>query len=173
MRTHWGIGMRDLISSDTNVWIDFGAIDAVELPFRLPFTYIMWTDALNDEVRSPKGLRGKLLSAGLLPVQVTVEEFFLADSYGDRYAGLSVYDTVALAIAKSREIVLMTGDGRPRRAASKEGVEVMGTIGVLDRLLSSGLLTHDEYRACISLLLNANGGIVRLPQDELQRRLLS
>ena len=32
--------MAGFISSDTNVWIDFEAIDAIELPFRLPCTYL-------------------------------------------------------------------------------------------------------------------------------------
>ena len=82
-------------------------------------------------------------------------------------------DTVALAIAQARGIVLMTGDGRLRRAAREEGVEVLGTIGVLDRLLAEGLVDQDEYRACISSLMIANGGVVRLPEDELRKRLSS
>ncbi len=34
------------ISSDTNVWIDFSVIGRIELPFRLPYTYMMNSDAL-------------------------------------------------------------------------------------------------------------------------------
>ena len=163
--------MAEFISSDTNVWIDFHEIGAVSLPFRLSCTYLMWAEAVDDEVRSPGGLRGELLAAGLVPVDITAEEFCLADDYGDRYVGLSAYDAVALAIAKSRGIVLMTGDRRLRRAAAEEGVDVTGTIGVLDRLLAEGLADEGEYRACIAALLEANGGVVRLPEDELRERL--
>ena len=78
---------------------------------------------------------------------------------------------MALAIAKSRGIVLMTGDRRLRRAAAEEGVDVTGTIGVLDRLFAEGLADGGEYRACIAALLEANGGVVRLPDAELRARL--
>lgn len=47
----------DYISSDTNVWIDFSVIDRVSLPFRLPYTYIMNVDAIEDELLSPAGLK--------------------------------------------------------------------------------------------------------------------
>lgn len=163
--------MTEFISSDTNVWIDFHEIGAVSLPFRLPCTYLMWDVAVDDEVRSPGGLRGNLLAAGLVPVKISIEEFYLADEYGDRFVGLSAYDAVALAIAKSRGIVLMTGDGRLRRAAAEEGVKVIGTIGVLDRLLAEELVGEGEYRTSIAALLEVNGGVVRLPESELRRRL--
>ena len=163
--------MLEFVSSDTNVWIDFHAIGALDLPFRLPCTYVMWSEAIGDEVRSPGGLREKLLAAGLVAVEMTDDEFWLADGYGDSHAGLSVYDAAALAIAKSRGIALMTGDRRLRRAAQAEGVEVTGTIGVLDRLLAEDLADEEEYRTCIAALLDVNGGIVRPPEDELRKRL--
>jgi len=43
-------------------------------------------------------------------VDLTIEEFELAEEFGPRYPRLSIYDRIALAIAKSREIVLLTGD---------------------------------------------------------------
>ena len=42
--------MAEYISSDTNVWIDFHEIGMVGLPFRLPCTYLMWAEAVDDEV---------------------------------------------------------------------------------------------------------------------------
>lgn len=164
--------MTEYVSSDTNIWIDFAAIDAVEMPFRLALTYIMWEDAVNDEVRSPEGLKAELIAAGLQRVKISTEEFYLADGYGGLYPALSVYDAVALAIAKTRGIVLLTGDMRLRKAAAKEGVAVMGTIGVLDKLLADGLASQDEYSEAIRKLLNANGDVVRLPSAELRARLI-
>jgi hypothetical protein len=116
-------------------------------------------------------LKSALLAAGLQPVKITTEEFYLADAYGDRYCGLSVYDRVALAIAKCRRIVLLTGDGRLRRAAAAEGVEVWGSIGILDRLFEQECVTIDEYAACLRSLLEENGALVRLPERELRLRL--
>lgn len=163
--------MTEYVSSDTNVWIDFHAIGAVELPFRLPCTFVMWAEALEEEVISPATLRSRLVAAGLHPVKITIEEFLLADSYGSSFVALSVFDRVALAIAKSRGIPLMTGDRHLRNAASKENVEFVGTIGVLDRLLAEGKATAGEYRTCIERLIEKNGGIIRLPANELEARL--
>mgnify|MGYP003318986546 CR=1 FL=1 len=55
----------EYISSDTNVWIDYMAIDKLELPFRLPLIYLMNIDAIEDELLSPEGMREKLLRLGL------------------------------------------------------------------------------------------------------------
>lgn len=122
----------EYISSDTNVWIDFMVIDKISLPFLLPYTYIMSEDAVNDELLSPAGFKDDLLRNGLVPVEYTEEEFFLADSYGTMYPRLSIYDRLALAIAKSRAITLLTGDKALRQAAKEEGVTLIGTIGILE-----------------------------------------
>lgn len=43
----------EYISSDTNIWIDFETIDRLELPFKLPYIYLMNQDAIKDEIRKP------------------------------------------------------------------------------------------------------------------------
>ena len=120
----------DFISSDTNVWIDFASIEKLELPFRLPYKYIMSKDAVNEELLSPVGLGAQLVSYGLIPVEITIDEFFLADEYGRTYKKLSVHDRMALAIGKQRSIILLTGDGALRKAAKEEGITVTGTLGI-------------------------------------------
>lgn len=39
----------ECISSDTNVWLDFVTINRLEIPFKLPYTYIM-----NEETQNIK-----------------------------------------------------------------------------------------------------------------------
>lgn len=39
----------EYISSDTNVWIDFSVISRLDLPFLLPYTYIMYTESIENE----------------------------------------------------------------------------------------------------------------------------
>lgn len=159
------------ISSDTNVWIDFVTIDSIELPFRLPYTYIMSEEAIEDELLSPPGLGDQLISFGLLPVEITIDEFLIADEYGNRYKKLSVYDRIALAIAKCRKITLLTGDGALRKAAKKETVDVIGTLGIMDRLWNLNRITAAEYEKCLRRLLANNGGAIRLPEAEILSRL--
>lgn len=161
----------EYISSDTNIWIDFMVIDRLELPFRLPHIYLMNQDAAEDELLAPPGLGQKLVELGLHKVELTEEEFYLAEEYISRYKKISLYDAVALAIAKVRKIKLLTGDGGLRRAAAKEEVEVIGTIGILDRLYREHLVDASEYLFCLQELLRYNGKKVRLPEAELRKRI--
>ena len=59
------------ISSDTNVWIDFVTIQKTEIPFRLPYTYIMSKDAVEDELlQKASALISRDISAHFGPSQV-------------------------------------------------------------------------------------------------------
>ena len=109
----------EYISSDTNIWIDFSTINKIALPFRLPYTYIMNSDAIEDELLNPANLKQSLLSLGLKKVELDSTEYLLAAGYALKYKQLSIYDRIALAIAKNRKITLLTGDGRLRTAAKK------------------------------------------------------
>lgn len=159
------------ISSDTNVWIDFAAIDRIELPFRLPYTYIMNQDAIDEELLSPPDFKEQLISAGLVATELTDDEFFLAEEYGSCYRKLSVHDRIALAIAKKRNIILLTGDLALRKAAKSEGVSIIGTIGILDQLHDQKLISTEEYVDSLKALQAKNGTVVRQPASKLELRI--
>lgn len=159
------------ISSDTNVWIDFATIGKLTLPFRLPYTYLMDDEAISNELLEPAGLGNRLIELGLQPTELTEEEYFLADELNNKYSRPSLYDCVALAIAKCRGLPLLSGDGPLRKAALQEGVRVIGTIGLLDELRNQRLVDDSEYVFCLEELLRYNGGKVRLPGNELQKRI--
>lgn len=161
----------EYISSDTNVWVDFVTIGRAQLPFMLPYTYLMNRDAIEDELLSPPNLGRTLTEYGLIGVDITIEEFELAIYFGEKYKRLSKYDRIALAIAKVRSIVLLTGDAPLRKAAQNENVDFIGTIGLLDQLYDGNYICKNEYCYCLTELLKHNGGKVRLPQIELQLRL--
>ena len=159
------------ISSDTSVWIDFSTIKRMQLPFKLPYTYIMSKDAVEEELLSPPGLGLELKGYGLIPVEITIEEFYLAQEYANSYKRLSKHDCTALAIAKERKITLLTGDKALRSAAIKEDVDLIGTLGILDQLYSNGIINDKELKECLEALKKNNGGAVRLPESEIDSRL--
>ena len=161
----------EYVSSDTNVWIDFCTIERLNLPFLLPYTYIMHWEAIEKELLYPADLGTKLCDAGLVGVEITIDEFYLAESWGQTYPRLSVQDRIALAIAKKRGIVLLSGDAALKKAAVKEGVTTIGTIGILDKLFNENYISLSEYTFCLKKLMKCNGGIVRLPTAELEKRL--
>ena len=91
----------EYISSDTNVWIDFITINQISLPFRLPYTYLMNQDTIDEELISPPDFKPRLLAAGLVATELTTDEFFLAEEYGSRYHKLSIHDRIALSYFNS------------------------------------------------------------------------
>ena len=161
----------EYVSSDTSVWVDFMAIRCLDYPFRLPYRYIMSEDAIIDELLTPQGFQEQLLALGLEPVNISLKEFELAQQYRKRYIKLSAYDSIALAIAKQRSIVLMTGDKQLRAAANSEGVVLIGTLGILDELAAKHCISRAEYTESLKALEKLNGGIVRLPKAEIRTRL--
>lgn len=107
----------------------------------------------------------------MLGVEITTEELFYADELSGKYRRLSVYDRIALAIAKKRKIILLTGDNALRKAAASEKVKVIGTIGLLDRLLIENCIDKKEYRDCLMRLKSLIGNGIRLPEEEIDDRL--
>ena len=161
----------EYISSDTNVWIDFYKISKTHLPFKMTCKYIMFHEAIEKELLYPEDLKARLIECGLLGVEITTEELFYADELSEKYRRLSVYDRIALAIAKKRKITLLTGDNALRKAAASEKVKAVGTIGLLDRLLNEACIDKEEYKDCLLRLKKLIGNGIRLPADEIEDRI--
>lgn len=161
------------LSSNTNVWIDFYIIGGLELPFRLDHIFYMSSDAIGDEVLSPADLSVKLVGLGLVGLEVSEDEYYLAYSFVVKYPKLSRYDGIALAISKLRGFILLSGDRALRSAAECEGVEVRGTLWVYDELVRFDKITLEERLFYLTLLQDNNGGCrgVRLPSSEIRKRL--
>lgn len=159
------------ISSDTNIWIDFYEIGHLDHPFRLTHEYYISKEAYNDELLKSDELRQELINKGLKLAEVNEDEFSQARAYSEMYRRLSIYDTIALSIAKSRKWILLTGDKRLREAAEKESVECHGIIWIYDELKDDGMMTNKEYHSAIADLTEAvENGLCRLPKDELEKR---
>lgn len=159
------------ISSDTSVWIDFKTLNAIWLPFKLNNHYVMCNDAIQDELLSPPELKNELLELGLIPVELNDSDLLLVYEYRAKYTRLSAYDTFAMAIAKNRDYVLLTGDGNLRKAATEEGIMVKGTLWIFDELFKEGRLTEDEYLQYLEEIEKYNGRQIRLPSTEVQKRI--
>ena len=162
-----------LISSDTSVWIDFQEIEALDAPFLLNdvYSFLMSGDVMDAELLYPSDLKDTLQCFGLIRTELSEEEYILALEYRKKYKQLSSYDAFALAIAKNRGIILLTGDKVLRNAAEKEGVIFHGTLWVIDRLWELSRIDSARYREML-LALKANcGKTIRLPLNEIEKRL--
>ncbi len=159
------------ISSDSNIWFDFNSPDRLEHPFRLGYEFYISQAAFDDELVEPVSLRTALLDRGLRLAEVQDDELQTAMSYVLTYSQLSIYDAFALAIAKHRHWILLTGDGPLTKAAKKEKVECHGTIWVYDQLVAAGKITPDENKKAMDGLIQlVLEGKRRLPLEELRKR---
>lgn len=159
------------ISSDTNVWIDFYQINRLNLPFKLPFIFVMYKETAKEELLYPYNLKDNLLKEGLRITEIDDEEIELAENYVEKYKRISYHDAIALAIAKHRQISLLTGDNSLRKAAMQESVIVFGTLKILDMLFEEEKISNEDYSQCLKNLKNKNGKGVRLPLKEIEKRL--
>jgi hypothetical protein len=62
----------------------------------------------------------------------------------------------------------MAGDGRLRKQAQKDGLEVHGALWLLDRLVEHAVIQPARTADCLELMLRGNA---RLPHVECQARL--
>jgi predicted nucleic acid-binding protein len=151
--------------SDTNIWIDFGHAGLLDALFALPFTFVS-TDFVVGELNHPEpaGLMERGLVVEVLPPEVVEQLFGLMAAHGNS----SLADVSCYLVAKTQGMPLLTGDGRLRKQAAKDGVLVHGALWLLDQLVAHGLIATAHAAAAIQAMLNAGA---RLPQAECAHRL--
>lgn len=182
-----------LISSDTNIWLDFSFVGRVEYPFYLDNIYYLSSITYHDEIDDSTNLlcnnsnierfsdiRKCVKENKILITDVTTSELKLAVSYQSIYRpskvskAISLQDSIALAIAKERNWILLTGDSGLREAAKFEGVECHGTLWIFDQLKDNKFISNNEYLLAMNKLLDAVTSKKRyLPKDEIQKRIES
>ena len=84
------------------------------------------------------------------------------------YARPSRTDLFALACAREMKCLLLSGDAALRNAAGAEGVEVHGTLWVLDQLVEAGLLSSREAAKSLKLMVAMKS---RFPKNEVEKRM--
>lgn len=157
---------QKLLISDASVLIDAIAGGILDLIFRLPYEFGVPDVLFHDELeeRHPE-LPGKGLKVLELQETAIGDTAALHAAYGK--TGVSVNDCMALALARHEHCPLLTGDRALRRIANSEGIEVRGTLWLVEALFEAGHLTLDEVEKTYAAM-RADGS--RLPWDEVERQ---
>lgn len=151
--------------TDANIWIDFYEAGLLGKALGSGDEWVTPNVILHEVSRPAAAVLTSLgLSAAILPGGLTAEIPALAA----RYPRPSPQDLSALVLARAEGLVLVTGDRALREAAETEGVEVHGTLWLLDRMVASGAVTEREAAAGLKAMMQAAR---RLPKDEVERRL--
>ncbi|KYH33075.1 MULTISPECIES: type II toxin-antitoxin system VapC family toxin [Moorella] len=129
---------RRIHANDTNIWIDLYAGGIIHEAFQLPLRFIA-PDVVIAELRVPDGQT--LVSLGLQQEELAGDGVHLVIQLASRYPAPSRVDLFALALAKARGAVLLTGDRHLRKATEQEKVSVHGTLWILDELVRQRIVT--------------------------------
>ena len=153
-----------ILLSDANVLIDLGYVDGLELLVQLAPTEVL--DLVLDECEHPSqpGLVRAVEEAGVTVVATQANWVTAATAY--RVGELSLRDRLNLHYAKTYERILLAGDLPLRERCSKEGVEVHGSLWLVEQAFTLGLITAKELCRWLSVWPTIGR---RLPAGELRR----
>ena len=157
--------MSRVYISDTNIWIDFSNAGLLDALFELPFTFCC-TDFVLGELNNFD--HSALLARGLLVEQM--DDTAIIKLYGLMAAhnNSSLADVSCYFLAQETARPLLTGDDRLRKQAQKDGLEVHGSLWLLDRLVEHAVIPPKRAADCLDSILLKNA---RLPHAESQARL--
>lgn len=159
-----------VVINDANILIDLVKIDLmnqfVQLDMELKTTDFVFEE-LNEE---QKNILKQYIEARKIEIITTekVEDFAGIASILDNSSGLSFEDCSVWYYANKLNGMLLSGDGRLRRLASENGIEVRGILFVFDQLLLKGLITFELAIEKIELLYKINS---RLPIHSKNERI--
>ena len=162
--------MKRLAVQDANVLIDLWDIGLLELIFDLKLE-VHSTDLVVNEIRQEEqvGAVQKLIDEGKLLVHAfTPKELAELVAFQTGHSSLSLEDCSVWRIAGQLEAILLTGDGALRKKAAAAGLEVHGSLWLLDELVNQSLIKLPD--ACVALqgLMKKNP---RLPQAACKDRI--
>lgn len=157
--------MNLIYISDTNIWIDFRNAGLLDQMFKLPFALCCTDFVLYELEDFPQD---ELLAQGLV-----VESFDEAGvqkllKLKSEHGNSSMADVSCYLLAHSTGRPLLTGDGKLRRQAKKDGLQVRGALWLLDLMVEHHAITPSVAALALENMLWHGA---RLPGAECEIRL--
>lgn len=151
--------------SDTNIWIDFRNAGLLDALFDLPFQ-LCSTDFVLSELQDfdPQALLQRGLMVHGLDESATARLFGLMTAHNNS----SLADVSCYLLAQDTGHALLTGDGRLRKQAIQDGLQVHGALWLLDQMVSHKVTTPKTAAQGLKSMLERGA---RLPGTECQARL--
>ncbi len=161
-----------LVISDTNILLDLISVDMLEDFFSLPCVFST-TDFVINEIIQPaqvKAIEKYTKSKKLDIVSFSFEEIIeITDIHSNNTNNASITDCSVWYYAKKTGGRLLTGDGKLRKSAEGDNVEVSGILYIFDNLVEYEILEKDKAADLLEKLMQIN---MRLPRGECEKRIL-
>jgi predicted nucleic acid-binding protein len=157
--------MSRVYVSDTNIWIDFRNAGLLDALFKLPLS-LCCTDFVVLELMdlNTPMLRQKGLLVETLESEAMSRLFGLMAEHNNS----SLADVSCCLLARDTGRPLLTGDGRLRKQATQDGLQVHGALWLLDQLVAHAVIDAAAAGEGLQAML-LHGA--RLPAPECQVRL--
>jgi hypothetical protein len=126
------------------------------LPYEFKVPDVLFEEELREQ-------HSELLELGLFLGELSPESVIYAFELRQYYAGPSMNDCFALALARQEECPLLTGDMTLRKTADKEAILVKGTLWVVEQMVVHEIITKEQALEAYDLMKKAGR---RLPWPE-------
>lgn len=156
--------MRRLVN-DANIFIDLEEAGLLETLLQLPYEFVTLDVLFEEELQAQ---HGHLLRSGLATLELQAGRMIRLHKLVQRYSQIGFMDCLALALAEQELCPLLTGDQKLRGAPEAEGLEVHGTLWVVESLLERQIIRLEQAYQAYDRMENAQR---RLPYPLVRRRL--
>ena len=165
--------MKDLIITDTNVFIDLIKAGALEYFMQLDY-HILTTGFVVNEINHPD--QKATLERCLTPKRVEIIEFSGEEMlhilrFRTRRNLKRLTDKSVLFLAVQRQCPLLSGDGDLRKEAQDNGLTVFGSLWVINQLVEQQICTPQLAIALIRRLERCNPRLPKKKMEEMVERL--
>ncbi|MBF6035911.1 type II toxin-antitoxin system VapC family toxin [Pseudomonas sp. P155] len=157
--------MSLIFISDTNIWIDFRNAGLLEQMLRLPFT-LCCTDFVMQELADFP--HQELLDRGLNVESFDESGVIRLFELKVEHNNSSLADVSCYLLAQETGRPLLTGDGKLRRQAQRDGLEVHGALWLLDLMVEHHVIEKPDAADALTHMLEHGA---RLPTGECETRL--
>lgn len=160
-----------IVISDSSCLIDLHKGGLLSAIFDLPYSFAIPQPLFEEELLSiPDEEKEMLVAMGMDVTVLPGEQLLKAQSYFNENRRLKLNDCFALVLAEDKEdSILFTGDKPLRSLAERKEIESRGVIWAIDMLEQHSDLDTGILLAALELFLN--DPLVRLPEDELKKRI--
>ncbi|MDO8863240.1 hypothetical protein Q6D67_16155 [Haliea sp. E1-2-M8] len=160
-----------IIISDSSCLIDLHKGGLLEAIFGLPYSFAMPQPLFEEELLSISDEeKAMLIASGMEVTVLPGEHVTTAMDYYNENRRLKLNDCFALVLAETtEESILFTGDQPLRQLAETKEIETHGVLWAIDEILKHTDI--DRQLILDALILFYEDPLVRLPEDELKRRI--
>lgn len=159
-----------IIINDANILIDLVKLELLKAFSKLNFdlqTTDFVIEELNHKQKKPITKLSELNKLGVIET-INIEDFQGINTILENSNGLSFEDCSVWYYSKKLSGILLTGDGKLRKQASKDNLEVRGIIYLFDEFLRQGIISFEKAIEKIKELYLLNN---RLPKKEIDKRI--